>query len=124
MNASRLGAVLGAVALLGHAVPAALYANKVLSLPIEAGGMFFGPFIGLPALCYAVATAAGAVMLLVAPDVTRGPATQVLLVTVFLDVVLAMGGTWNARLVLGALLAFAALVLLVWDALPRVRDWR
>lgn len=59
----RLGRSLGVLLLAVHAVAAGWLATRLLALPIEAGGLFFGPFLGLPLLAVALSFAAGAVLL-------------------------------------------------------------
>lgn len=44
----RIAVVLGVPSLLGHGVVALLAAKLFLGLPMEAGGLFLGPVLGMP----------------------------------------------------------------------------
>lgn len=107
----RLGQILGAVSLAGHALPAFVFAQRALSIPMEAGGLVIGPILGLPLLVVGVIFVIGAIVL----PTGRTPFMPfaALALTVLVDLVLLTRGTGFWWAVPGLLLSATALALFV-----------
>ncbi len=112
----RAGVGLAVVVLAGHAFVAFRIAHTFLGLPMEAGGLFLGPVIGLPLAGFAFVALALAVMLLVKRDAAWTQAVAALAVSAFFDAFLGMAGM--PLLFLSAAAALTAAGLLVpWRGL-------
>lgn len=110
IDRDRLGGLLGALALLGHALPALWFAKVLLSLPMEGGGLVLGPFVGLPVLGFALMGVALAVFLVVNPAAMRYQAIAALVVAATFDLFAVTVGAPIA--LLGAALSIASVCLL------------
>lgn len=105
----EIGVLLGVLALVAHGLAALRFAKLYLGLPMEAGGLFLGPLLGMPLLVYGVLAIGVAVVLLVSYDAARWPALQVLLVTFLLDFAMLCSGLVHPYVVVGTIGTVAAL---------------
>lgn len=103
----RLGQLLGAPVLAGHAVLAGYWAKGLLSLPMEAGGLFLGPVVGFPLASASLMLLVGAGLFLTGRVRLQGVAC--LVACLAFDVLAAMSGYGGAWPVAGAVLAALSL---------------
>jgi len=114
---ARAGAGLGCLTLLGHAFSLGAQALDLLRLPMEAGGLFLGPFVGLPLLVLALYLAAAGIALPL--GTARVQAATAVMLTATADVFALLSGFRSPWLATAALVSGAAAVLLLATLVPR-----